>query len=169
MRCTTTTTTTTQVFSTPKPEDPDPTTECQDPNGGKNCSLVDMCTKGIEMEFFKYNIVHNNLGGLGPQFDHPPVLQYTKVATHHDRSLDLIVSASDAYRNENWNYRYGRNTGRDYARAYNGVAGGGAGGIFSLAPLSFEITFKLVWTDTQEPAVIPHWMMTYYGLDGGYE
>jgi len=171
MKCpttTTTTTTTTPPYSTPKPRPVDPTTNCQDGySGGSNCSLDEMCEKGVEMQFFKYNIVHNNLGGLGPEFNAPPVLQYTKVAQHHDRDLDLIVTASHEYKDQNWNYR--RRTGRSTAAAYNGVAGGGAGGIFSMAPLTFDVTFKLVWTDTQEPAVIPHWMMTYYDLDGNYE
>jgi len=168
--CTTTTTTTTPAYSTPKPRPPDTHTKCQDgTSGGSNCSLDDVCNKGIEMEFFKGNIIHNNLGGLGPQFDHPPVLQFTKVAKHQDRDLDLIVSAEAKYKNENWNYNLQGHNGRDYAKAYNGAEAGGVGAVFSLAPLSFEITFKIVWTDTQQPAVIPHWMMTYYDLDGNFE
>jgi len=163
-----TTTTTTPAYSTPPPKPVDPHTKCQDgQTGGTNCSLDDVCEQGVETEFFKMNIVHNNLGGLGPNFADPPIMQYTKVATHHDRGLDLIVTASSTYKDQNWNYR--RRTGQAMAAAYNGAEPGGAGAVFSMAAISFDVTFKLVWTDTQLPAVIPHWMMTYYDLDGNFE
>jgi len=117
---------------------------------------------------------YNNLGGMGPRFGDPPVIHYRNVGALNSRSLDMIVTTDARYKAANFNYvwRHGwwRFTGKAFIAKYNGVYKvQGAGVVGSLAPGKYAMTFSIVYSETQEPAVVPFWPMTFYDLDGNKE
>jgi len=173
---TTTTTTTTKSYvtiattSTPK-QDPDPNSQCQ---GNPDCIIDEICAQGTTTSFYIGNLKYNNLGGMGPRFGDPPVIHYRNVGALNSRSLDMIVTTDSRYKNANFNYRWRAGwwimSGKQFIGKYNGVHSvPGAGVVGTLAPGQYQMTFSIVYSEDQTPAVVPYWPMTFYDLDGGKE
>lgn len=56
----------------------------------------DVCAgSDYDLEIEGSDILANNLGGAGPNFDDEPVLRYAEVTTKGGRAVDLVVSVQD--------------------------------------------------------------------------
>ena len=132
--------------------------------------MEEVCANGTTTHFYISNMKYNNLGGMGPRFGDPPVIHYTNVGVLNSRALDMIVTTDARYKNANWNYGWRGMSGKSFIARYNGVYSvPGAGVVGTLKQGDYAMTFNIVYSETQEPAVIPYWPMTFYDVDGNKE
>mmetsp|Transcript_25832 Transcript_25832/g.57015 ORF Transcript_25832/g.57015 Transcript_25832/m.57015 type:complete len:309 (+) Transcript_25832:79-1005(+) len=104
-----------------------------------------------ELTFGK-NVVHNNLGGVGPDGGEPTLVMANVTTTADGKLVDMIITAS---RNYVGNPRR------------NGVKGGVFGVINMISGISSDFHFALVDAETGDPVVMEKFYLTFFDLDAG--
>jgi len=101
-------------------------------------------------------VKYNNLGGMGPEFDDPPVLEFENCATVGDKSLSLVIRNTTEYI-PNKAYRNGHGADDEYPFGLLNVACGTEVGL----------TYSFVETTSQEPVRLETLWFTFMDLDTG--
>ena len=101
------------------------------------------------------SIAHNNLGGLGPDFDAPPTVFYRNAGrSATGRAIDIVLSNTTAYNPRN--------------SLQNVIGSSGHFAQVNLDASSYvELLFSFVYSDNGEPAQLNRFVFTLFDIDEG--
>ena len=131
---------------------------CSEVNGDSSRRRVCACTDPTEKSN-ECDVVVDNLGGLGPDFDRPPERRYRGVGNVNGASIDLVLRNTTAFHIPNWEA-----TRADRWSTVN-PCHGKFGDIWVALGGSFTLSFSFEYTASGAPAELAEFYFSIFDID----
>jgi len=146
-----------QVMHSGRDQGTTPAPTCNEVNGDSSRQRVCACTDPAEKSN-ECDVVVDNLGGLGPDFDRPPERRYRGVGNVNGASIDLVLRNTTAFHIPNWA------AGNSRWSTVNPCLGK-FGDIWVALGGSFTLSFSFEYTISGEPAELAEFYFSIFDID----
>ena len=133
------------------------TPKCDEVNGDSSRRRVCACIDPVE-QANECNVVVDNLGGLGPDFDKPAERRYRGVGSVNGESIDLVLRNTTKFHIPSWAPKSDR-------WAHTKPCLGKFGDIWVALGGSFSLSFSFEYSGTSEPAELAEFYFSIFDID----